>query len=238
MIEANPKRTVLLSDGREVDQSDYPERLRDLVGELLKWHERHHMLAQGKGTAKWWEALEIDWHHPRNFLYLPPFLHQKGVHRRYRAIRTMSATARKLYGDYEENWDRHLLLWIEAKGLTVAKLQAASPSVRRRLRKAVAAELTSMISIFSRRVGYDLNEFRTDTGMKRFKQRYKEPLEKIQKALAKAARKATGGRLGTRAARAIVDRYMRPALKGVQLKGKAARLRTRAVKIYKLLRKK
>jgi hypothetical protein len=243
MIEANPKRTVLLSDGREVDQSDYPARLRDLVGELLKWHERHHMLAQGKGTAKWWEALEIDWHHERNFLYLPPFLHQKGVHKRYRAIRTMTATARKLYGDYEENWDRHLLLWIgatlKAEGLTsVAKVRAASDSVRRRLRRAVAAELTAMISIFSRRVEYDLNLFRTDTAMKRFKERYKKPLEKIQDELAKAARKAKGGRLGTRHARRIVDKHMKPALKGAQLKGKAARIRTRAVKIYKLLRKK
>ena len=241
VVEANPKHTALLSKGEEVDQSNYQERLRDLVGELLKWHERHHMLAQGKGTAKWWEALEIDWHHPRNFLYLPPFLHQQGVHRRYRAIRNMSAAARKEYGDYEENWDRHLLLWIEAtlkaEGLTsVAKVKAASPALRGRLRRVVAAELTAMIPIFSRRVKYDLNLFRTDTGMKRFKQRYKEPLEKIQKELAKAAKKAPKGRLGTRDARKIVNRYMKPALK--DLKGKTARIRTRAVKIYKLLRKK
>jgi Domain of unknown function (DUF4157) len=239
-VEANPKRKVKLSDGREVDQSDYPTRLRALVGELLKWHERHHMLAQGKGTAKWWEALEIDWHHERNFLYLPPFLHQKGVHTRYREIRTMTAAAREEYGDYEENWDRHLLLWIEAtlkaeELKSVAKLKAASPAVRARLRRAVAAELTAMIPIFSRRVKYDLNLFRTDTGMKRFKQRYKDPLEKIQTELAKAAKKAPKGKLGTRAARKIVDRYMKPALK--ELKGKTARIRTRAVKIYKLVRK-
>ena len=246
-IEASPGRKVLLRSGRTAKASNYPARVKDLLGYVLKYQERHHMLAKKPLTfAEWWDALDIDEHDPRYFLYLPPFLHQAGLHANYAKVdlKKASAEQQRLYGATSKNWDNRLRAWVDATMLrrrikTPAALRpAAAATLRATIRREVGAELTEMMSQFSRRVGYDLQQFRTtDKGRLSYAQRYAKALREIDRRLAKKAAqlKKKGKELDTNEGRKIVDAVMKRAIK--KLSAPAERIRTRAVKIYRLVRK-
>lgn len=169
------------------------EKFYDLMG----YYDLHHVYSKEASIAVWWKILGIDHDAPENMLEIPLLLHQQGVHKASKKLKTGQAlreqAALVLKGEYE--WNAAWKIWWQREGGRVDLAQlSSSPSLRDRVRVRAQRMASALIRIWSRKLGVDLALFRLgSSGPDTYRSRYKAELDELLATLraSKASRKAT-----------------------------------------------